>query len=106
VCGINPDKEFMLYSLTKAALINFTYALSKRYGNRIFVNCISPGFVESNLCGNDPVPPHLIEDIPMKRQAKPEEVAELVWNMINYKYLNGSNIVFDGGISAKHMGGY
>ena len=107
ISGIHPDKEFIAYSISKAGLIVLSQALSKRYGNRIFVNSISPGFVDTDLCMDiEPVvPQHLIDDIPMQRQAAPEEVAKLVWFIANNKYLNGANIRFDGGLLAKYAGG-
>jgi len=102
--GIHPDKEFMAYSISKAGLISLTTALAKRYGERLYVNAIAPGFVETNLC-HEPTPPELIDDIPKGRQAQPEEVARLAYHVINDRYFNGSVIRYDGGMLAKYEGG-
>lgn len=111
VAGIFPEREFMAYNVSKAGLTMLTQCLSKRYGDRIFINSISPGFIDTNLTTEtpgvpltEPTPQHLIDDIPMKRQAESEEVADLVWYMVQNRYFNGSDIKFDGGISTKFFG--
>lgn len=119
VAGTFPEREFMVYNVSKAGVTMLTQCLSKRYGDRIFVNSISPGFVDTSLTKDrpqmqdgrlikgtldEPTPQHLIDDIPMKRQAQPEEVADLVWYMVHNKYFNGSDIKFDGGLSTKFFG--
>jgi len=111
IAGTFPEREFMAYNVSKAGVTMLTQCLSKRYGDRIFINSISPGFVDTNLTTetpgvplSEPTPQHLIDDIPMKRQAEPEEVADLVWYMVHNRYLNGSDIKFDGGLSTKYYG--
>jgi NAD(P)-dependent dehydrogenase (short-subunit alcohol dehydrogenase family) len=104
VSGIYPDKDLISYCVSKAGLIMMTNCLSRLYSDRIFVNCISPGFVKSNLCKGEPTPDCLINEIPMKREAEPEEIADVVYHIINSKYYNGSNIVVDGGFGMKHFG--
>jgi len=110
IAGTFPEREFMAYNVSKAGVTMLTQCLSKRYGDRIFVNSISPGFVNTNLTRekagmkSEPTPQHLIDDIPMQRQAEPEEVADLVWYMVQNKYFNGSDIKFDGGLSTKYFG--
>lgn len=110
IAGTFPEREFMAYNVSKAGVTMLTQCLSKRYGDRIFVNSISPGFVNTNLTRekagmkSEPTPQHLINDIPMQRQAEPEEVADLVWYMVHNRYFNGSDIKFDGGLSTKYFG--
>ena len=79
VAGTFPEREFMAYNVSKAGVTMLTQCLSKRYGDRIFVNSISPGFVDTKLTQEnrgilEPTPQHLIDDIPMKRQATPEDL--------------------------------
>ena len=109
IAGTFPEREFMAYNISKAGVTMLTQCLSKRYGDRIFVNSISPGFVDTKLTQEnretlEPTPQHLIDDIPMKRQATSEEVADLVWYVVNSKYFNGSDLKFDGGLSTKYFG--
>ena len=100
------EREFMSYNMSKAALTMLTKCLSKKYGDRIFVNEINPGFVDTDLTTDvDPVTPqHLIDDIPMGRQCSPEEVAGLIEFILNSKYFNGSSVKFDGGLLTKYDG--
>lgn len=111
IAGTFPEREFMAYNVSKAGVTMLTQCLSKRYGDRIFVNSISPGFVDTKLTIEDrgdpepgPTPQHLIDDIPMKRQAEPEEVADLVWYLVKNRYFNGADLKFDGGLSTKYWG--
>jgi len=111
IAGSFPEREFMAYNVSKAGVTMLTQCLSKRYGDRIFVNSISPGFVNTNLTTevpgqplSEPTPQHLIDDIPMKRQADSSEVADLVWYLVHSNYFNGSDIKFDGGLSTKYYG--
>jgi len=103
ISGIYPEKEFIVYSISKAGIIMLTQCLAKRYGERIFINSISPGYIRTKLTGQ-PLPQKLIDTIPMKRVAEPEEVADLVWFIVNNKYLNGTNIIFDNGLFVKYYG--
>jgi len=110
IAGTFPEREFVAYNVSKAGVTMLTQCLSKRYGDKIFVNSISPGFVNTNLTTevpgvpSEPTPQHLIDDIPMQRQAEPEEVANLVWYVVHDKYFNGSDIKYDGGLSTKYFG--
>ncbi len=109
IAGTFPEREFMAYNVSKAGVTMLTQCLSKRYGDRIFVNSISPGFVNTNLTWErqgapESTPQHLIDDIPMRRQAEPEEVADLVWYMVHNRYFNGSDVKFDGGLTTKFFG--
>jgi len=103
--GEYPDKEFAAYAISKVGVIALTTALAKRYGERIFVNCINPGFVNTDITSDiEETPQELIDEIPMRRQAEPEEVAELIWFIVHNKYFNGSSIRFDGGMAVKQGG--
>lgn len=106
ISGTYPEKEFISYNMSKAALTMMTMCLSKRYCDRIFINSISPGFVATDLTTDvDPITPqHLIDSIPMKRQAQPQEISDLIWYVLNNTYINGSNIIIDGGLGTKYNG--
>jgi len=97
VSGLQPDPEEIAYSISKAGLLMLTRCLAKRCSGRIRVNAISPGFIITDLVEGD-TPEHLVNRIPMKREGEPEEVAHLVRNIVDMKYLSGANIVLDGGL--------
>jgi len=98
VSGIIGDPEVSTYSATKAALINLTRSWAKHWAPTIRVNCISPGFFDTNLVWG-PAPKLLIKDVPMKREAQPHEIIPVVDMLQKSPYITGANIVIDGGLS-------
>jgi len=98
ISGMMADPELPIYAASKAAIISLTISLAKKYAPNIRVNCISPGFYRTNLV-EGPTPQDLIDEIPMGFEENPEELIP-IFNMIwNTKYMTGTNIVVDGGVS-------
>jgi len=90
------------YAATKGALISLTKSLAKEVaGEGITVNCVSPGFIETEMTKNLKEKDKIIENfIPLKRFGKPNEVAALVSFLASDKanYITGKNFVIDGGM--------
>jgi 3-oxoacyl-[acyl-carrier protein] reductase len=91
------------YAASKAGQIGMMRALSKEVAKRkITVNCISPGFVDTDLLGD------LTEEqfrsykkmIPLNRFARPEEIADSVLFLASDKaeYINGAVLDINGGL--------
>lgn len=119
-CSVNaflPDPGVIDYCVAKAALANFSKALSKEVGPRgIRVNTVSPGPVSTGLWlgdhgvaatvagaeGGDPeeVAKHQAEQAPTGRFTEPQEVAHLVVLLAGERTGNvtGSDFVIDGGL--------
>lgn len=98
VSGIIPDAELPIYAASKAAVISLTKSLAKKYAPGVRINCISPGFYKTNLVPGE-IPKELIDTIPLGYASNPHElfdVAKLIWET---KYMTGTNIVVDGGVS-------
>lgn len=88
------------YSASKAGLIGAVKALSKEVAKKkITVNCVAPGFIESEMTANLDMK-EFLNEIPMKRAGKPEEVASLVSFLMSEKasYITGQTISINGGI--------
>lgn len=90
------------YGSSKAALIWASKELSKElapFGIR--VNVVSPGMTNTEMANlrNERQKDELLERIPLKRMAEPEEIAEAVMFLASDKsaYINGHNLVVDGG---------
>jgi NAD(P)-dependent dehydrogenase (short-subunit alcohol dehydrogenase family) len=97
------------HGVTKAANISFTKHLTAAgIDHGIRAVAISPGMVRSEATGHhldSPVFQELMRVTPSRRIGEPEEIARLAVFLASEEatYINGANIVIDGGVSA--MGG-
>jgi NAD(P)-dependent dehydrogenase (short-subunit alcohol dehydrogenase family) len=90
------------YSAAKGGLVGMVRALSRRYGQRILVNALAPGVIDS------PMPRHLIAargpellaEIPLGRFGQPHEVASVIRFLLSddASYITGQVINIDGGM--------
>ena len=91
------------YSASKAGVNGLTRTAAVEFaGKNVLVNSLSPGYVDTELTRQNNSPDQIsriIENIPMRRLAKPEEIAELAHFLVSTKntYITGQNILIDGG---------
>ncbi len=89
-----------VYAASKAAIIQLTkyYAVHLSKYN-IRVNCISPGGIKNNQ-GKDFIN-NYSKKTPLNRMAEKEEIIKAIEIMIDdeCKYINGHNLVVDGGLT-------
>ena len=75
VSGVTGNRGQVNYSASKAGIIGATKALAVELASRkITVNCVAPGFIETDMIKDAPVD-HILPMIPMGRAGQPEEVA-------------------------------
>lgn len=100
VSGMVSDPDTPIYGATKAALISLTSSMAKKYARRgIRVNCISPGFFDTNLVPEE-TPQYLLDTIPLgKKEGRPKEMFDVVRFIEKAEYMTGANIVIDGGLT-------
>lgn len=91
------------YSMSKFALNGMTSSISTEFAESgVLCNSVSPGFIDTEMTWNnlkeDGVK-QILKDVPMKRLAKVDEVANLVYTLGSEQntYISGQNIVIDGG---------
>ena len=91
------------YSAAKAGVEAFTKSLSREVGKRnITINAIAPGFIDTDMTKqNDGVNvDQLIDEIPLGRFGKPDEVAHLASFLCSDEasYITGQTIHINGGL--------
>lgn len=91
------------YSSSKAGIIGLTKTLAldcAKYG--IIVNGVAPGYINSKMIQRIPklVLKKIIEDIPLKKVGKPQDVTNLIIFLASdyNKYITGEIINVDGGL--------
>ena len=104
VNGVKPMDGQLVYSMTKAAIINMTQGLAKECGRHgIRVNALLPGITETKfataLHGNPKVRAMVEAMLPLGRIAQPEEMAGAVLYLVSdaASYTTGTSLVVDGG---------
>ena len=93
--------DTVAYGASKAALISVTKSLAAILGSRgIRVNAIAPGWVETEMTA-DTMPDESKELTPLKRNAKPEEVANVASFLLSEQssFVSGTTITVDGGLT-------
>ena len=104
VSGVAGNPGQANYSASKAAIIGFTKSVAKEYaGKGICVNAVAPGFVKTDMTDalTDEVISASLQQIPMKRMGKPEEIAAAVGFLASEaaSYITGQVLCVDGGMS-------
>jgi len=104
VIGLMGNAGQANYAASKAGLFGLTKSAAKELaGRKINVNCVAPGFVETEMTAvlNEDQRKQLLALIPLKRTSRPEEIAGIVAFLASEKasYITGQVIAIDGGIT-------
>lgn len=91
------------YSASKAAVIGLTKALARELGpSGITVNCIAPGVIDTdmNSCHSEETLKELMENTPVMRLGKPDDVAHLAVFLASEEasFITAQVIGVDGGM--------
>lgn len=103
VSGVYPTRGESPYAAAKAGVIALTRSTALEYGPSIRANCVSPGFVHTELNDLIVTNPAFREGIeartPLGRLGVPEEVADVVVFLCSdlARYVTGQNLLVDGG---------
>lgn len=90
------------YSASKGAVIAFTKALAKELApSRIRVNCVSPGVIDTEMNSHlsSSELEELINEIPLGKLGKPEDVADACVFLSENNYITGEVLSVGGGFS-------
>ena len=98
--GVRPKGSSIPYAASKAALHHVTKLLALALAPDIRVNAVAPGLVETPMTASWP---DMLETwntrAPMRRPAKPEDIADLVAALIANDYVTGEIVIADGGLN-------
>jgi dehydrogenase/reductase SDR family protein 4 len=104
IAGLRPQRNSLLYSMTKAALIMMTKSYALELGAKgVRVNAIAPGLIQTTLSEHywkeESQRDAVLEKQPIQRLGKPSDVAELALLLASEKgsYITGQTFVVDGG---------
>lgn len=104
VVGVTGNVGQANYSASKAGVIGFTKSIAKEVSAKgINVNAIAPGFIDTDMTAvlSEDTKYNMLNNIPLKRFGKPEDVANLVVFLSSNKsdYITGEVIHVDGGMA-------
>lgn len=89
------------YAASKAGIIGLTQSVAREVAARgIICNAIAPGFIETDMTDqlSSKVKDDLLQNIPLKRIGRAEEVAELAVFLATSNYITGQTIAINGGM--------
>ena len=102
VAGIMGNAGQVNYAASKAGVIGMTKSMAKELAPRgVTCNAIAPGFVETDMTAAFQGKEEALAAIPMRRFARPEEVAALAVFLASDAagYITGEVIRIDGGLA-------
>jgi len=104
--GSDPVTGHAHYATSKAGLLMFTRAAALEYGaHGIRVNCVSPGLIDHEALADDwpDGVERLRQRAPLGRLGTAKDVADAVLFLLSpaARWISGTNLVVDGGMSAQ-----
>lgn len=104
ILGLYPHGSSISYGVSKGCLPILSKYLVKEFMlKRVTINVISPGFVETRWHKNKSLVriESIKNKIALKRFANVKEISKVCLSLINNSYINGQNIIIDGGYNYK-----
>ena len=107
IVGLRPGPQPLPYAASKAAVVCLTKLLALNLAPEIRVNAVAPGWMEGDWMVRmlkdkyDDLMERRAKHTPLRRVATPEDVAEVMVNLImSNRFVTGEIIVIDGGFAA------
>lgn len=95
-----PLKNYVVYSVAKAALVGLTRSLARELAPEVRVNAVAPGPVlwPEDASFDELSRQRIISHTPLKREGTPEDIAGAVYFLLaDAPYVTGETINVDGG---------
>ncbi len=111
--GLIGDGTLTVYSASKGGVVNMTRAMALELAPDIRVNCVCPGYVDTDMVrrdgieqADDPAAAEqaVIDYAPLKTLGKPSEIASAILYLASEdaRFITGSALQIDGGSTAGH----
>ena len=107
IVGLRPGPQPLPYAASKAAVVSLTKLLALNLGPEVRVNAVAPGWVQGDWMMRmlkdryDDLLARRAKSTPLRRCVTPEDVAEVIVNLIvSNRLVNGEVVVVDGGYAA------
>ena len=111
--GLMGNPNSAIYCASKGGVVNMTRAMALELAPEVRVNCVCPGYVDTDMVRRDWIDqsddPEGLEKMlrdyaPMKRMATPGEIASSVLYLASAEsgFITGSALQIDGGSTAGH----
>lgn len=101
IAGIGMRPQLVSYGTSKAAVMALVRNLAGAIAPQVRINSVAPGLIETDMIQvmSEEKRKKMIEDTPLKRIGKPEEIAETVLYLLSERssYTTGQTLVSDGG---------
>lgn len=98
---IRPDR-LIAYGTSKSAVIGFSRNCAVAFGPKIRVNCVAPGYIETDMTKDmpDEIRNTIIGHTPMRRAGQPEDIAEMTYFLLSDAagFMTGQTVVPSGGL--------
>jgi NAD(P)-dependent dehydrogenase (short-subunit alcohol dehydrogenase family) len=105
VAGIRGVHFNLAYQVVKGTLPQFARAMAREFADdNIRVNCVAPGIIRTRFhAGMTPEQKkHNLENrIPLHREGTPEQVADLITQLVTNDYITGETVTIDGGLTMR-----
>ena len=109
--GLIGEHRLAVYCASKGGVVNLTRAMALDLAPEVRVNCVCPGYVDTDMVRRDGIDKagdpaaaeqRVINFAPMKRMSTPEEIAMAILYLASddARFVTGSALAIDGGSSA------
>ena len=103
VLNRRPGRNCLPLATTNGALEGLTRALALEWGPRVRVNCLSPGFCDTERFDHLDPPTkaamlaHTAASLPLQRTGRPDDMGEAIQYLLTAKFCTGIVLDVDGG---------
>ncbi len=103
--GLRGCPGALAYGVVKGALPQFARGLARELADQnIRVNCVSPGIIRTPFQAH--LTPEQVDNntrnrVPLHREGRPDEVAQVIVSLIENEFITGENVVVDGGMTMR-----